>query len=142
MKQITVLLVDDNPIVRESLCLLLEEDDHFVIAGQACNGREAVKMAQSLRPDVILMDIAMPVLNGLGATLLILAANPAAKVIVLSTHTDDAYVKSMIAAGAAGFLDKETCGEILPEAIREVADGHTYFSPAIVKGLHDGRIAV
>jgi DNA-binding NarL/FixJ family response regulator len=130
-RQITVLLADDHSIVRQGLCALLVADGGFKMAGEARNGREAVEMAKALRPDVILMDIAMPMLNGLEATRQILAANPAAKVVILSAHSDDAYIESMNEVGVAGFLEKQTSAEILTKAIREVAKGNTFFSPSI-----------
>jgi len=137
-KQITVMLAEDHAIVRQGLCALLNADGHFKMAGEARTGREAVEMAHKLRPDVILMDIAMPVLNGLEATRQILAANPAARIIILSAHSDDEYIERTTAAGVAGFLEKQTSAEILTKAIREVAKGGTYFSPAIAKRLpHD-----
>jgi DNA-binding NarL/FixJ family response regulator len=105
------------------------------MVGQARTGREAVEMAEALKPDVILMDIAMPVLNGLEATRQILAANPAAKVVILSAHSDDEYIERMRSAGVAGFLEKQTSAEILTKAIREVAKGNTVFSPSITKRL-------
>ena len=105
---ITVLVAEDHAIVRQGLCALLKADAQFRIVGEAQDGREAVAMARTLKPDVILMDIAMPVLNGLEATRQILAANPAAKVVILSAHSDDAYVERMNAAGVAGFLEKQT----------------------------------
>jgi DNA-binding NarL/FixJ family response regulator len=85
------------------------------------------------------MDIAMPILNGLEATRQILAANPAAKVVILSAHSDDEYIESMIAVGAAGFLEKQTSAEVLAKAIHEVAKGNVYFSPTIAKRLRDGQ---
>jgi DNA-binding NarL/FixJ family response regulator len=134
-KQITVLLAEDHAIVRQGLCSLLLADGHFLVVGEARTGREAVEMARTLRPDVILMDIAMPVLNGLEATRQILAANPAAKVVVLSAHSDDVYVERMNEAGVVGFLEKQTSAEILTKAIHEVVAGHTFFSPAIARRL-------
>jgi DNA-binding NarL/FixJ family response regulator len=119
--------------VRQGLCSLLRADGHFLVVGEARTGREAVEMARTLRPDVILMDIAMPVLNGLEATRQILAADPAAKVIVLSAHSDDVYVERMNEAGVVGFLEKQTSAEILTKAIHEVVAGHTFFSPAIAR---------
>lgn len=136
-KTITVLLADDHAVVRQGLCALLNADGHFTMAGQARTGREAVEMARTLRPDVILMDIAMPVLNGLEATRQILAANPAAKVVILSAHSDDEYIERMREAGVAGFLEKQTSAEILTKAIRAVAQGATVFSPSITKRLRD-----
>jgi DNA-binding NarL/FixJ family response regulator len=98
-----------------------------------------VELAAKLRPDIILMDIAMPVLNGLEATRQILAADPAARVIILSAHSDDEYVERTTAAGVAGFLEKQTSAEILTKAILEVASGKSFFSPTIVKRMADGR---
>ena len=138
-KQITVLLAEDHAIVRQGLCSLLRADGHFLVVGEARTGREAVEIARTLRPDVILMDIAMPVLNGLEATRQILAADPAAKVIVLSAHSDDVYVERMNEAGAVGFLEKQTSAEILTRAIHEVVAGHVFFSPAIARRLRDDQ---
>jgi DNA-binding NarL/FixJ family response regulator len=92
-------------------------------------------MARTLKPEVILMDIAMPMLNGLQATRQILTADPAAKVLILSAHSDDVYVERMVEAGVKGFVEKQTSGEILTKAIREVAAGRSYFSPSIARRL-------
>lgn len=134
-KQITVMLAEDHAIVRQGLCALLNADGHFAMVGEARTGREAVELAKALQPDVILMDIAMPVLNGLEATRQILAANPAARIIILSAHSDDAYIERTRSAGVAGFLEKQTSAEILTKAIREVAKGNTFFSPSIAKRM-------
>ena len=92
-------------------------------------------MARTLSPDVILMDIAMPVLNGLEATRQILAANPQAKVLILSAHSDDIYVERLVAAGVCGFLEKQSSADILTKAIHEIARGKAFFSPAIAKRM-------
>jgi DNA-binding NarL/FixJ family response regulator len=134
-KQISVLLAEDHAVVRQGLCSLLNADGHFSVIGEARTGREAVAMALGLRPDVILMDVAMPTLNGLDATRQILAANPGAKIVVLSAHSDDVYVERMNAAGVVGFLEKQTSAEVLTKAIREVAEGRKYFSPSIAKRM-------
>ena len=134
-KPITVLLAEDHAIVRQGLSALLDADDHFTVVGEAKHGREAVDLARTLLPDVILMDIAMPVLNGLEATRQILAANPAAKIVILSAHSDDAYIESTSAAGAVGFLEKQTSAEILTKALQEVAAGKVFFGPAITRRL-------
>jgi DNA-binding NarL/FixJ family response regulator len=136
-KQITVMLAEDHAIVRQGLCALLKADGHFLMVGEAHTGRAAVELAQKLRPDVILMDIAMPILNGLEATRQILAANPAAKVLILSAHSDDEYIESTVAAGAKGFLEKQTSAEILAQAIQAVAQGQPFFSPTIAKRMLD-----
>lgn len=134
-KLITVLLAEDHAVVRQGLCALLKGDGQFKMVGEARTGREAVTMTLKLKPDVILMDIAMPVLNGLEATRQILAADSTARIIILSAHSDDEYIERMIAAGVAGFLEKQTSAEILTRAIREVANGTPFFSPSIEKRL-------
>ena len=138
-KKITVLLAEDHAIVRQGLCALLNADGQFLVVGEAKTGREAVDMAKALNPGVILMDIAMPVLNGLEATRQIIAANPAARVVVLSAHSDDEYITRMCAAGVSGFLEKQTSSEILTKAIREVAAGGVFFSPSIARRLRDDQ---
>jgi DNA-binding NarL/FixJ family response regulator len=136
-KEITVLLVEDHVVMRQGLRSLLNAEGHFLIVGEARTGREAVNMVQTLRPDVILMDIAMPVLNGLEATRQILTANPAARVLVLSAYSEDAYVERMCAVGVVGFLEKQTSAEILAKAIRVVANGKSFFSAAIARRLRN-----
>src|SRR5476651_1807386 len=106
-KPISVLLADDHAIVRQGLRALLNTAGSFQVIGEATTGREAVEMARKLQPDVILMDIAMPVLNGLEATRQILAARPKARVIILSAHSDDEYIKRTSEAGVMGFLEKQ-----------------------------------
>src|SRR4051812_29462071 len=138
-KKITIVIAEDHMIVRQGLCAVLKADGAFAILAEARTGREAVDLALSLRPDAILMDIAMPVLNGLEATRQILTANPAAKVIILSAHSDDAYIERMTAAGVAGFLEKQTSAEILTQAIREVMKGNSFFSPSIARRLQAGQ---
>jgi DNA-binding NarL/FixJ family response regulator len=132
---ITVLFADDHAIVRQGLCALLLADGGFRIVAEARDGREAVALALALRPDVIVMDIAMPVLNGLEATRQIIAAHPAARVVVLSAHGDDEYVQRMLEAGISGFLEKQSSAEVLTKALREVAKGRPYYSPSIARRL-------
>ncbi len=128
-KPIKVMLVDDHLVVRQSLRELLKSNGPFAVVGEAQNGRDAVALAAKLSPDVILMDISMPLLNGLDATREILGANPAAKVIILSAYDDDAYVASASLAGAAGFLAKQNFSETLAQAIRDVVEGCAFFGP-------------
>ncbi len=139
---ITVLLADDHVIVRQGLIALLKTDGNFRIVGEARNGREAVTLALELRPDVILMDIAMPVLNGLEATRQILTANPSARVVILSAHSDEAYIEKMREAGVFGFLEKQTSAEILTKALREVFKGNVFFSPSILKRMSSAPAVV
>lgn len=138
-KKIKILMAEDHDVVRQGLCCLLTNEGHFEIVGQAHTGREAVELAATLKPDVILMDIAMPVLNGLEATRQILAANPAARIIILSAHSDDVYVEQMSKAGVAGFIEKQSSAELLTKAICTIAAGGTYFSPHIAKRLREGQ---
>jgi DNA-binding NarL/FixJ family response regulator len=133
MKQITVLLAEDHMIVREGFRKMLEAEDDFQIVGEAEDGRKAVMLAKKFHPEVVLMDIAMPLLNGLEATRQILKAVPTTKVIILSAHSDDAYVKNATETGAVGFLLKQTSAHEVCRAIREVQKGKTFFSPAVSK---------
>jgi DNA-binding NarL/FixJ family response regulator len=136
MKRITVLLAEDHTIVREGFRKMLELEDDIEVVGEAQDGRQAVDMVKKLRPEVVLMDIAMPRLNGLEATHQVLKAIPATKVLILSAHNDDAYVKNATESGAMGFLLKQTSSHVVCEAIREVQKGKTFFSPSISR-RHD-----
>src|SRR5207253_5407272 len=117
----------------------LAEDD-LTVAGEAQTGREAVQMASQLRPAVVVMDLAMPRLNGAEATRQILKAVPSAKVIVLSTYGDDEHIQQALAAGAAAYLLKQTAAEDMVTAIREVRRGNAFFSPAIAKRLREQTV--
>lgn len=132
-KRITVILADDHMIVREGLKKLLEAETDIEVVGEASTGRQAVDMTAKLQPMVVVMDIAMPLLNGLEATRQILQKSPTAKVLILSAHSDDAYVDSARAAGALGYLIKQTSAHFLSEAVREVHKGNTFFSPSVAK---------
>ena len=128
-------------IVREGFRKMLEMEDDLQVVGEAEDGRQAVAMIKKLRPAVVLMDIAMPLLNGLEATRQVLKAVPTTKVLMLSAHSDDAYVKNATESGAVGFLLKQTSSHIVCEAIREVQKGNTFFSPAVARRLQqlDGK---
>ncbi len=138
-KRITVLLADDHTIVREGLRKLLEIEPDIEVVGEAATGRQAVAMTSQLRPAVVVMDIAMPLLNGVEATRQILRAAPDARVLILSAHSDDAYVERVTEMGAAGYLLKQTSSQFLAEAIREIEKGHTFFSSSIAKKLRHKR---
>jgi DNA-binding NarL/FixJ family response regulator len=131
MKRITVLLAEDHQIVREGLRSLLEHEGDIEVVGEAENGRQAVELSRKLNPAVVVMDVAMPLLNGLEATRQIRKCFPGIRVLILSARNDGAYVEQMMLLGAAGFLLKQTSSHILAAAIREVQKGKTYFSPAI-----------
>ena len=141
MKRITVLLAEDHTIVREGFRKMLELENELQVVGEAQDGRQAVALVKKLRPAVVLMDIAMPLLNGLEATRQVLKALPATKVLILSAHSDDAYVKNATESGAVGFLLKQTSSHVVCAAIREVQKGKTFFSPTVARRLHqlDGK---
>jgi DNA-binding NarL/FixJ family response regulator len=135
MNPISVLLVEDHAIVREGLRILLSIEKDIEVTGEADNGREAIGLARRLRPDVIVMDIAMPLLNGLEATRQIIESLPGTKILILSAHSDEAYVERVMSLGAAGYLIKQTAAHVLPDAIRKVYRGSRFFSPTISKRL-------
>jgi DNA-binding NarL/FixJ family response regulator len=133
MKRTTVLLAEDHTIVREGFRKMLDLEADLEVVGEAQDGRQAVAMAKKLRPAVVLMDIAMPLLNGLEATRQILKTVPGTKVVILSAHSDDAYVSNATESGAMGFLLKQTSAHDVCRAIQEVQKGKTFFSPSIAK---------
>jgi DNA-binding NarL/FixJ family response regulator len=135
MKKIAVLLVDDHAVVRQGLRGLLEAEGDMAVVGEAENGREAVVLTKKYLPDVVLMDLAMPGMNGLEATRQIVRNMPSAKVLVLTSYGDDDYVTQLMEAGATGYLVKQTAAADLLKAIREVRGGNAFFSPVIAKRL-------
>jgi len=132
-EKISVLIVEDHTMVREGLQLMLKLESLLEVVGEARDGREAVAMAMKLRPDVVLMDIAMPGLNGLEATRQLVKSLPTTRVIILTAHCDDAYVKSAVSSGAAGFLLKQDSTHDVCRAIREVHRGGIFYSSSISK---------
>jgi len=126
-----ILLVDDHKLMREGLRMLLEKLGQITIVGEADNGVTAVRMARDLKPDLVLMDIAMPDLNGIEATRRIMTEAPGVKVIALSMHADKRFVRHMFAAGAAGYVLKGSAFEEVAAAIKTVAAGRIYISPKI-----------
>ena len=136
MKPITVLLAEDHMIVREGLRALLEAEGDISVIGEAETGRQAVQLARELQPGVVVMDIAMPLLNGLEATRQILDAKPSTKILILSAHGDDEYVEQTAAMGVVGYLVKQSSAHLLAQAIREIHAGKTVFSPNIAARLH------
>jgi DNA-binding NarL/FixJ family response regulator len=133
MKRITVLLSDDHAVLREGLRLLLEATGDIDVIGEAENGYRAVGETRRLEPDVVLMDIAMPLLNGVEAARRIVREVPATKVLILSTYSDHQHVRQAVEAGAAGYLMKQTASKDLLRAIRETCKGNAFFSPAIAR---------
>ncbi len=137
MSNISVLLVDDHNIVRQGLRALFTAEGDITIIAEAQTGREAVQLALKHHPEIVVMDLAMPLLNGWEATRQILKVVPTAKIVVLSTYGDDEHIQQAIAAGAAAYLLKQTAAADLVKAIREVRKGNAYFSPAIAKRLRE-----
>src|SRR5439155_161480 len=135
MKRIRILIADDHGIVRKGLRLQLEQNDAFEIVGEAAEGREAVRLSEELLPDVVIMDIAMPNLNGIQATAQLVKKNPQIGVIILSMYSDETYLTRTLAAGAKGYLLKESADRDLDRAVDAVAHGKPFFSPAIANTL-------
>lgn len=136
-KRIRILLADDHAVVRQGFRMILSSHPDLEIVGEAGNGREAVELAASLRPDVVVMDVAMPELNGIEATRRLTAENPHIRVVALSMHKDSVYVREILRAGARGYLLKDSVADDLVAAVRAVAGGEGYLSPAISNAVLD-----
>jgi DNA-binding NarL/FixJ family response regulator len=132
---IRVLLVDDHTILREGVRALLADEREIVVVGEAGDGREALEKVEALSPDIVLMDMVMPGMNGLEATSLIKQRHPAIKVLILSMYDDDEYVQQVIQAGASGYLLKGMAADDLVLAIREVHAGASFLNPAVAAKL-------
>jgi DNA-binding NarL/FixJ family response regulator len=140
MKRITVILAEDNAFVRKEYRNILEGEADLEVVGEAKNGREAVALVKKLRPALVLMDVAMPLMNGIQAIRQILEAFPATKVLMLSSHDDDVYVAEAMNSGAIGYLVKHTAANCVCQAIREVSQGGTFFSPSVSKHLRQPKV--
>ena len=141
-KKIRVLLADDHPVVREGLRSCLAAHRHLVIVGEASNGEQAVALTKKLAPDIVLMDINMPRLNGLEATKLLRQAAPQTRVLILTVHNKRQFVLQIVNCGAHGYLLKEASPAELVRAIETVARGEAYFSSDAARFLLDGKVAV
>jgi two-component system, NarL family, response regulator NreC len=135
VKQIRILLADDHNVMRKGLRLLLESQADFSVVGEAADGRQAVAAAEEAKPDVAVLDIAMPNLSGIEAAQRIIAQSPHTAVVILSMHSDEGYVLRALKAGAKGYLLKDSAEGDLIAAIRTVCEGKTFFSPEISKML-------
>jgi len=135
INKITVLISDDHTIVRSALRVLLETAEDIIVVGEATNGQQAVEQTKRLRPRVALLDLAMPLLNGVEATRQIVSEVPSTKVLMLSGYTDDVHVRQAVQAGATGYLVKHTGSQDLLRAVREVAQGNAFISPCICQRL-------
>lgn len=132
-----MLLAEDRASFRKTLKLLIESDGDIEVVGEAKNGHEAVRLTKSLNPEIVVMDIAMPLFNGLQATQQIMKTSPATRVLILSANSDPAYIEQAMILGASGYLVKQTSTQFLAEAVREVLKGRSYFSTSISKQLRD-----
>jgi DNA-binding NarL/FixJ family response regulator len=144
MAEIRVLIADDHETVREGLRLIVDTQEDMQVCGEAGNGREAISLAQELSPDVLLMDISMPELNGLTAAAKLKRIAPAVKILTLTRHTDEAYLHELLQAGVSGYVLKQSAASELLRAIRAVAAGGNYLDPAItgkVFGNYVGKTA-
>lgn len=132
-KRIKLLLVDDHPVVRKGISSCLARHDHLQIVGEAANGQEAMRKARELMPDIVLMDIDMPEMNGLAVTELLRKELPKIKVLILSMHSNTEYVMRIIHSGACGYILKESATEELLQAIDAVNAGDSFFSPEVAR---------
>ncbi len=140
MSQIRVLLAEDHNVVREGLRLLLNAQPDMRVVGEATTGREAVELARATCPDVAVLDVTMPVLDGLQAASLIHADCPQVQVVILTMHENDAYFFRAVQAGAAGYLLKKAASEDLIHAVRAVARGEAFFYPSLARKLLEGYL--
>ncbi len=128
---IKILIADDHKIIRDGLCSLIEKQKNMKVIAQATNGREAVQLAHEKNPDVVIMDLSMPELNGIDATSEIIGSVPGCKVIILSMHTGKSFIIGALEAGATGYLPKESAFQDLIQALNAVCSGQTYLSPQV-----------
>ena len=135
MKPIRVLLADDHKLIRAGLVLVVQQQPDLSVIGEADDGRQAVQLVESLKPDVVVMDIGMPNLNGIEAARQITASRPDTAVVILSMHADEGYVLRALKAGARAYLLKDSATTDLVQAIRAVVEGKSFFSPAVSKVL-------
>ncbi|MCZ2147529.1 MAG: response regulator transcription factor [Bryobacterales bacterium] len=140
MSVIRILVADDHTVMRTGLCLLLERQSGFEIIGQADDGRKTVDLADRIKPDVVVMDIAMPHLNGIEATRQIVSRYPQTSVVILSMHSDESYVLRALKAGARAYLLKDSAETDLIQAIHAVVAGKSFFSPGISRMLLEDYI--
>jgi DNA-binding NarL/FixJ family response regulator len=140
MAHLRILLADDHTVVRQGLRKVLEERPEWEVIAEAGDGREAVREAERLTPDVAILDVAMPLLNGIEATRQIAKRVPTTRILVLSMHADEAYVRQILEAGALGYLLKDSADVDLIQAVSAVSQGKSFFSPAVARVMLDGYV--
>jgi two-component system, NarL family, response regulator NreC len=142
MKKLRILLADDHIVMRTGLRALLERQPDLEVVGESENGRETVELAASVRPDVVVMDVGMPVLNGIEATKTIVTQRPTTAVVILSMHADESYVMRALKAGARGYLLKDSAAADLINAIHAVSQNKSFFSPKVSRILAEDYVRV
>src|ERR1700739_407897 len=140
MRKIRILLADDHQLMRSGVRLMLEREADLTVVGEASDGREAVALAKALKPEVVVMDIGMPNLNGIEAAHQMTQENPALAIVIVSMHSDESYVLRALKAGARGYLLKDSAEADLIKAVHVVAGGKSFFSPAVSKMLLDDYV--
>ncbi len=140
MRKIRIVLADDHKLMRSGLRVLLEQQTDLTVVGEASDGREAVALVASQKPDVLVMDIGMPSLNGIEAAAQIMQSHPEISIVMLSMHSDESYVMRALRAGAKGYLLKDSAEADLIRAVHSVAEGKSFFSPAVSKVLLDDYV--
>ena len=140
MARLRILLADDHTVVRQGLRKILEDRSEWEVVAEAGDGREAVRQAEEIKPDVAIIDVAMPLLNGIETTRQIARKSPATRILVLSMHSDEAYVNQILKAGATGYLLKDSADVDLLQAVDAISKGKSFFSPGIAKVMLDDYV--
>ncbi len=137
MNKLRILIAEDHEIVRSGLKLTIESQSDMEVVGEAGDGREAIRLAEELKPDIVVMDVSMPVLNGLLASAKLVRTMPEIKILTLTRHTDEAYLQELLQAGVCGYILKQSAADDLIRAIRSIAKGDKYLDPAIAGKIFD-----
>jgi DNA-binding NarL/FixJ family response regulator len=140
MNSVRILIADDHELFRRGLAAELTQVPGWVVAGEAGNGRDAVELAAALKPDLVVLDLTMPELNGLEAARKIISANPAARVLILTAHESDQLVREVLSAGAQGYVLKSDAGRILIAALQSLLDGRSFFTSNVARMVLDGYL--
>ncbi len=136
--KLRILIAEDHETVRDGIQMIVEAQDDMIVVGVAGDGREAIRLAEELKPDIVLMDVSMPELNGLLATAKLKRIMPDVKILTLTRHTDEAYLQELLQAGVSGYVLKQSASSELLRAVRTVAAGGKYLDPAIAGKVFDG----